>query len=327
MSSSSFFLLSLLALVSLVLSPCSGLSIPNAITSNMVLQRAPQSARIWGEATPSSPVTITLDSTSYSTFTSPTGSWLISLPPHPASPSHTLTITGDSTTITLTNIAFGDVYYCSGQSNMEYALQDTWGGNATIKDATHYPHLRLFTIAKAASLTPLTNTTNRWGHTGWVVTAPQWLSGPSFEWFSAVCYYFGRPLYEAVNQGGAVVPIGLIDSCWSASLIEAWTTMPALEQCGPIRFPAYNSSEPTRSTRIGNANSTALFNGMVAPVLHMAMRGVVWVRPHPHPPTLTPPLASHSPRTDPLLCVDGGNSIRVSRMPMRPTRTRVGWWR
>ena len=274
-------LLLLLLLASSSLPILHSLSLPNAISSNMVLQRAPQSSRLWGTASPSSTVTVHLDqSPPYATLASATGEWVITLTPHPASVNHSLTITADSRTVTLTNVAFGDVYLCSGQSNMEYALRDSWDGNASIADATHYPHLRLFTIAKAASLTPLTNTTNRWrSPSSWVVTSPQYLEGPSFAWFSAVCYYFGRPLYTALNANAsstAIIPIGLIDSCWSASLIEAWTREPALESCGPIRFPAYNSSIPTSSPRIGNANSTALFYGMVAPILHMALQGVVW---------------------------------------------------
>jgi sialate O-acetylesterase len=244
-----------------------GLALPSVISSHLVLQRAPQQSRVWGTASPSSVVRVTLDSTSpLSTFASTEGEWQVTLPPHPPGVNHTLTIEGDDERVELINVAFGDVYLCSGQSNMEYALKDSWTGNASITDATHYPHLRLFTVAKAASLTPLTNTTSRWkSNTSWVVTSPQYLDGPSFEWFSAVCYYFGRSLYQAINEregkGGEVSPIGLIDSCWSASLIEAWSTESGLEQCGPIRFPAYNSSLPTRSTRLGPANSTVLYNG------------------------------------------------------------------
>ena len=251
----------------------------------MVLQRAPQQARVWGTAAAASVVRVALDSAApIAAIASAAGDWLVTLAPHAASVNRTLTIEGDGERVVLSNVAFGDVYLCSGQSNMEYAVRDTWDGNATIADATHYPHLRLFTIAKAASLSVLSNTTNRWRGGSWVVTAPQWLDGPSFAWFSAVCYAFGRPLYAALNQGGAVHPIGLIDSCWSASLIEAWTTEPALEVCGPIKYPAYNSSLPSTSERLGPANSTVLYNGMVAPILNMALRGVVWyqVEHQPH---------------------------------------------
>ena len=157
-----------------------------------------------------------------------------------------------------------------------------WDGNATIANSTsaRYPHLRLFAVQEAATYVGQTNTTNRWKDGArWVVTAPQYLNGSSFNYFSAVCFYFGQYLYDEVNRGqqqqAPVIPIGLVEAAWGGSCIEAWTTEPALLECGAIMPPAKNSSVgPTR--QLGNCDSSALFNGMVAPLLHMALRSFVW---------------------------------------------------
>ena len=247
-------MLFLLPFVVLLLVVCSvsALHLPQAISSNMVLQRAPQSARIWGWAAAGSTVAVTVDSAAYKVTVKPDGSWTVEFPPHPASVNNTITITGDGQTTTLANVAFGDVYICSGQSNMEFSVGDSFEAATAVPDSINYPNLRLFSIAEKASLTPLNDTINRWGDgEKWVVSQPKYVGGPSFNYFSATCYYFGRAVYRGVNTGSAVVPIGLIDTCWGGTRIEAWTTPTGLALCGPVDGVAkyYEDTVPSVATR------------------------------------------------------------------------------
>ena len=339
-------LLSVAVLLWLCCVECDALLLPSAISSHMVLQRAPSQARLWGEAGAGSEVTVVLDGHSpLKTFANSNGSWLLSLPPQAASTGRSLLINADNASVTLENIAFGDVFLCAGQSKsvkrghssrswghphppfthstliglslllcvvsqygicfarhvrslappppspptylsavelISFPLSPVlcrWDGNATIANATsaRYPHLRLFAISEAAAYVGLKNTTNRWKDGArWVVTAPQYLNGSSFDFFSAVCFYFGQHLYDEINRGTAsVIPIGLVESAWGGSCIEAWTTEPALLECGPIMAPAVNSSlGPPR--KLGNCDSSALFHGMISPILNMALRSFVW---------------------------------------------------
>ena len=222
-------------LLVVLLEPASALFIPQAISSNMVLQRAPQSARLWGWAAAGSTVSVTLDSDGYKVLAAADGSWEVDFPPQQASINRSVVIAGDDQTVTLSNVAFGDVYICSGQSNMEFSVGDSFDNATAVPDSINYPNLRLFGIQKLASLTPVNDTINRWQDgQQWVVSQPKYVDGPSFDYFSATCYYFGRAVYKAVNTGSDVVPIGLIDTCWGGTRIEAWTTQTGLDLCGPV---------------------------------------------------------------------------------------------
>ena len=301
-----------LGLMLLSSSPSSALMLPQAISSNMVLQRGPQQAQVWGTAAAGSVVVLQLDSAQYKTFADADGNWIYAFPAQQASTDRTLTITGDGQTIKLANIAFGDVYVCSGQSNMEMAVSDSFDANSSIPDSINYPNLRLFGIEKKASLTQLNDTMNRWGDgQQWVVSQPEYVGGPSFSYFSATCFYFGRALYKALNSGDDVVPIGLIDTCWGGTRIEAWTTQAGLDTCGPVqstveyydslslpqaRSPARSSNrhdrlsagKQYRSMRDINPawaapnadpdpqTPSVLYNGMIAPIQNMRVAGATW---------------------------------------------------
>jgi sialate O-acetylesterase len=298
-------------------SSIAALSVPQAISSNMVLQRGPQQARVWGVAAPGSVVSLMLDSAQYKTFASSTsGEWTFDFPAQPASVDRTLSITGDGTTLKFSSVAFGDVFICSGQSNMEMAVSDTFTANESITDAGNYPHLHLFGIQKKASTTPLNDTINRWTDGAqWVVSAPKYVGGGSFNYFSAVCFYFGRSLYKALNTGAGdadVIPIGLVDTVWGGTRVEAWTTQDGLDQCGPVQSTAdyYQSLAPTDSVyRHGRYQKKAvaprgiadlnpswapavgadpdpnspmvLYNGMIAPIINMRVVGATWYQGTP----------------------------------------------
>ena len=214
--------------------PCQSLWIPQVISSHMVLQRSPLRAQLWGQAAPQGLVVVIVDQSLFEVLVDATGWWRLELPAQPASVNHTLTIRGDNQSLALTDIAFGDVYLCSGQSNMEMTLGDAFTANESIADAVNYPLLRLLTVDRAPSLEPLNDTNSRWGTSGWQVSSAQYVNGSTWTYFSAVCFFFGRSLYQALVSTSTVVPIGLIDSSYGGTRIEAWTSQAGLEPCGPV---------------------------------------------------------------------------------------------
>jgi len=273
------------------------LTLPNAISSNMVLQRGPQKALIWGKTSRAGDVvTAYLDDVKYQVFSSSTdGTFTIEFDPQSASVDRTIKLSDKDEQVVLDNVAFGDVYICSGQSNMEFALRDSFDNGTAIPDSKNYPNLRLFTIAKKASLTPLNYTVSRFSDkSNWVVSAPAYVDGPSMDYFSATCYYFARELYKAVNMNGDSVPVGAIDTCWGGTYVEAWTTpaglaeCPAAEDTTAIDFPeARETGYQPSKRRFGRLSSSVqadpdpntpsvLWNGMINPIVQMRVRGAVW---------------------------------------------------
>jgi len=278
------------------------LTLPNAISSNMVLQRAPQQSTIWGITSRAGDVvTALLDDVKYQVFSNSTdGSFAITFDAQQASTGRTIKLSDKDQQIVLSNVAFGDVYICSGQSNMEFALRDSFDNATAIPDSKNYPNLRLFSIAKKASLTPVNQTVSRFDDgSNWVVSAPQYVDGPSMDYFSATCYYFARELYKAVNQNGNSVPIGAIDTCWGGTYVEAWTTPQGLATCPStqasdelfkqslIDMPeAHATGYKAYSTRRNGRfkvqadpdpnTPSVLWNGMINPIVQMKVRGAVW---------------------------------------------------
>jgi sialate O-acetylesterase len=122
-----------------------------------------------------------------------------------------LTVKGDNV-LTIKNVLVGEVWLCSGQSNMEWPLANTIGATETLGNA-NFPEIRMFRVEHHTSAEPLTDLE---GH--WIVTTPD-----EAAHFSAVGYFFGRELYQHLK-----VPIGLIDSSWGGTPAEAWTSHEAL---------------------------------------------------------------------------------------------------
>lgn len=217
----------------------SGLKVPTFIDSNLVLQRAPTAAVVWGWANVSTEtsVTATLNGVPCgSTKVAADGSWTITLTPQPAGTGHTLVLAtnaASSAPITLTNIAFGEVYLCSGQSNMQFSVNDAFNASAEIADSIRYPDLRLFTVKLVTADAPQpdapTATNYTWGVSGPSTLVP--VGGPAFSWFSATCYFFGRDMYRSFEGR---VPVGLVASDWGGQRVEAFSSPAAMADrtCG-----------------------------------------------------------------------------------------------
>jgi sialate O-acetylesterase len=184
--------------------------LPAIISDNMVLQRGVK-LRIWGSAKPGERVIVMLKDKSAGTVADAQGQWQVWLDPLKAGGPIELTVKGDNV-LTVKNVLVGEVWLCSGQSNMEWPLINTIGATDVVAQA-NYPEIRLFTVTKNTSPTPLADLE---GH--WVVTTPD-----DAAHFSAVGYFFGRELYQQLK-----VPVGLINSSWGGTPAEAWTRHDAL---------------------------------------------------------------------------------------------------
>lgn len=190
-------------------------------TDNMVLQRD-MADPIWGWATPGEKVTVALDGKTFTTMTDPTGRWSTKLPKYKAGGSYTLTVYGPSSA-TFTNVTFGDVWVCSGQSNMEFGVGNLANPKAEI-DAADYPNIRLYRVPKLISATPV-----GWIKSDWQICTPKSLATDG-DWngFSAVGYFFGRKLHQDLK-----VPIGLIHTSWGGTIAEAWASQQRLAKTNP----------------------------------------------------------------------------------------------
>lgn len=207
----------------------------NYYQDHMVLQHAPQRAIVWGytDATNTS-LTLTIGDRVYQTISSPSltdptnGSmWTVQLDPQTEEGPFQINVTqklpnGTSDTIVLNDVLFGDVWVCSGQSNMGFPLHQMFNASIEINNAYKYPKIRLFTVANTNSYIPqeeLMGIGLRWT----VASNDTVASGAN----SAVCWLYGRMIHEGL--GGR--PIGLVHTSWGGTSIEWWSPPDALKEC------------------------------------------------------------------------------------------------
>ena len=235
---------------------------PAFFSDNMLMQRE-TNANMWGTADPSSKVTVAPSWTKevYKTQADRTGQWSIALPTPGAGGPYTITVS-DGKPVTLQNVMLGDLWLCSGQSNMEMTMkgfknQPVTGGNM---DATRSknPDIRLFTVKRNSSTVALDSVTGKWSE-----AAPK-----SVRDFSATAYYFGKLLNETLD-----VPIGLIVAAWGGSACEAWMSDDMLKA-----FPEAFAQIPKPGEKIPSKNRTpsVLYKGMLNPLIGLAIKGVIW---------------------------------------------------
>jgi sialate O-acetylesterase len=184
--------------------------VPSVVGDNMVLQQGRKS-RVWGWAEPGERVTVSFRGDKATAVPDARGRWEVYLGPHKAGGPFELTVAGRNT-LNFKNVLVGEVWVCSGQSNMEWSLVNAQGGDRAAA-AADYPLIHLFTVAKKTSEQPLEDVEGRW-----VVTTPK-EAAP----FSAVGYFFGRELHRRLG-----VPVGLIHTSWGGTPAEAWTSRGAL---------------------------------------------------------------------------------------------------
>lgn len=195
------------------------LTLPDIVNRNMMLQQNTDAA-LWGWAKPGSQVTVKTgwNDRSYTVKAGKDGRWDVKVATPAASYEvQHVTVTGDGTTIDLDNVLIGEVWFASGQSNMEMPLRGFWGSpiegsNKAIAGAGKYRHaIRFATVSKANALEPRDSVAGEW-----VECVPE--NAPEF---SAVGYFFARELNEILD-----VPVGIINCSWGGSKVEGW--MPAV---------------------------------------------------------------------------------------------------
>jgi len=236
------------------------ITLPKIIGSNMVLQRN-QPVAIWGNGSPGEKVTVTFENQTKTTTTDASGNWKVMLDPLITSfnPS-TLTITG-SNTIKLNNVLVGEVWLCSGQSNMEFSMaksskfanaKRSKGLDSAATANERNPNIRLFLVRR-----DLTKPDGANVNKGWNETEITYLRD-----FSAVGYYFAKNLYKELH-----VPIGIIASSVSGSNIEPWMS-------GTVHRDA--SKGNTSSITIDEKQPGKFYLGMIKPLAPYTIKGFLW---------------------------------------------------
>ncbi|KAK2846979.1 hypothetical protein Q5P01_009978 [Channa striata] len=222
---------------------------------HMVLQKSPERAVLWGYGPEDARVLVSVSGPTHQE-TSPVsvtnGIWRITLDPVDAGGPYNVTAAAQNSSATLTDVLFGDVWLCGGQSNMRFTISQVFNASEELALAPKYPHVRTFVAALKLSETELTDLIQV--ELPWSVPTARNLAG-----FSAVCWLFGRYLYENLKY-----PIGLVESCWGGTPVEAWSSSRALQQCG------------LETTTDSPQSNSVLWNAMIHPLLNMTLKGAIW---------------------------------------------------
>lgn len=237
------------------------IKLPAIFGDNMLMQQNAQ-VNIWGKADANKTVTI---KTSWSrkaikTVVSASGNWKATFQtPLTDGKPQTISIS-DGKTVTLKNILLGELWLCSGQSNMEMPMkgfknQPVENSNMDILNSKN-SNIRLFTVKRNASLITQNDVTGQW----------QEANPETVKEFSATGYYFGRLLNKNLN-----LPVGLILSAWGGSSAEAWMSEEMLKAFPQVKIPT--SEEGIKDK---NRASTMLYNAMIEPLVSLSMKGIIW---------------------------------------------------
>lgn len=249
--------LSFLCIMTLSSVAIANVSLPAIFGSHMVLQQNAE-VPLWGWARATEEVTITTswDGKTIHTKGDPNAEWKVMLTTPSAGGPYSITIKGYNT-IVLEDILIGEVWLCSGQSNME--MSANWGidnKEEAIKNA-HYPNIRFFNVAQRTADAPQINLDGEWQ-----VCTPE-----TMQHTSAVAYFFGRELAENLD-----VPIGLVHSSWGGSPAEAWMNAKAIEADEALAAEATKIQEMEWAPR----EPGKAYNAMLAPIIPFRIAGALW---------------------------------------------------
>lgn len=263
--------------------PAAPFRFSSAYSDDMVLQQAPAQAIVWGFAPSGSKVTISFGGKSIDAPVAPymgESTFMAKLPATPSSLTemHNISATSSGKTITLANVLFGDVWVCSGQSNMQYPIGSPtcWNEsniNCTVRDQqcgygcvnnsaaeiaamADYPHMRLSQNTDRGSKVPLAES----GNTGWMTPAK--MGGK----FSATCWFTFRDVYKALESPR---PIGLIETNVGGTPDQHWSSPEALNKCK-------NLPGSPKWEWPSNFTDSVLWNGKIVPLLRTTIKGAIW---------------------------------------------------
>jgi sialate O-acetylesterase len=277
----------------LCLNAHAAIKLPPLVGDNMVLQRNVKTP-VWGWATAGAVINLGFNGKKYTTTTDAAGKWQLKLNAAKEGGPYEMTIEGDGSQLTIKNILIGEVWICSGQSNMVFDFNNGRAKALYAEDIANSTNdqIRQLLVNRVVSDKPAGNFTSG----GWKLASPKTLNG-----FSAAAYFFARNLYEQYH-----IPIGLINTSWGGTKAEAWTSEDALTD-----YPQFskdiqllhdtaqvNAKKAAAAQRIaewkqkaaaGDTPSTRLpgpynpqdlassiYNGMIAPLIPYAFKGVIW---------------------------------------------------
>ena len=274
--------------------------LPQVLSDHMVVQRGIE-VPIWGWTDPGAQVTVQMGAAKVTATADADGAFLAQLPPQEAGGPHTITVTSENT-VWIKDVLVGDVWICSGQSNMAMSVKGVRDAEKEIADA-NYPNIRLCTVARQPATEPQNDCRGNWQP-----CSPETVPG-----FSSVGYFFGRHLHEHLK-----VPIGLVNTSWGGTPSEAWTspkTVKQVKEFAPIvqrfedQIKAYPKQkeawEKQKDERLAKWKEAAdkakaegkrpprrpqaprdptlsphrpsnLYNGMIEPLIPMRIRGAIW---------------------------------------------------
>jgi sialate O-acetylesterase len=269
---------------------------PSVFSDHMVLQRG-RPVPVWGRAPAGQAVSVQLAGETVETAADVAGRWRVELPAMPAAGPRQMLVECGGESMHFSDVLVGDVWVCSGQSNMGFVLQNADDGEQEVAEAD-WPEMRLLGVPQVTAETPQEDFEGRWE-----VCRPQ-----TARDFSAVAYFFGRSLHRELG-----VPIGLIDTSWGGTPAESWVPRPALQGDPNLesvlmrwdavlaRYPASRAEyealrkeyeqarersrqqglpepqPPAEPMGRGHQNAPGtLYNAMVAPLVPYGIRGATW---------------------------------------------------
>lgn len=264
--------------------------LPSIVGEHMVLQQGQQN-RIWGWADEDEKITVTIAEQSHSAVAKD-GAWTVTLEGLTMGGPYAMTIKGKNE-IQFKDVLVGEVWVCSGQSNMQWSVAQSFDEDLAIRTAK-YPRIRLISVPRVGTQEPQNDFQGQWE-----LCSPDTVGG-----FSAVGYYFGRTLHQTLD-----VPVGLIDNAWGGSACEAWIRRDLLEadECYKPLMERWAETEktfdyekamanfkkrlaewkekgqeparrprPPRNPLVGQHRPANLYNGVLKPIIGYGIRGAIW---------------------------------------------------
>ena len=267
------------------------IKLPSIFGDHMVLQQK-QDNPVWGWAEPNEKITVEINGQSHATIADAKGNWRVVLKPIPVGGPYKMNIQGKSSMFFFEDVLVGEVWICSGQSNMQLELQNTNSGELAIATA-NYPNIRIITVPTVGTSEPQNDFNG-----AWEAASPE-----SIPNFSAIGYFFGQRLHHALG-----VPIGLIDNAWGGSAAEAWVNRAVIEsdknytdlmtswkkleqtysydeeikkwQKAIVAWEANKNEEnmPRKPGNLltGNHRPANIYNGVLHPTIGYGIKGVIW---------------------------------------------------
>jgi sialate O-acetylesterase len=240
------------------------IKLPKLFGDHMVLQRETE-ANLWGWAAAGEEVKISLGDSTATAKADESGKWKAKLKTGAAGGPHELKFKGTNE-VTLKDVYLGEVWIASGQSNMEWTVAQSANPQEEAANANH-PLIRMIKVQKVPAANPVDDipvdpgTKKTTATSGWAVCAPD-----TVPTYSAVGYYFARYLQKELG-----VPVGIVNTSWGGTICEAWTSKEALSAVPSLKYMG------DKVVNGGNPNQpTALYNGMIAPVIPLSIRGAIW---------------------------------------------------